>query len=51
MRINEIRKENNRCNYVRTNQIIDLYYLDKLSVSIEYDEGTIYKYLITCKKE
>ena len=46
----KLEKGNNPYDYVTTNKIINLYCSGKLSGSIEYDEGTIYKYLMTCKK-
>jgi hypothetical protein len=47
----KLEKGNNPYNYVTTNKIINLYCLGKLSGKIEYDEGNIYKYLMTCNKK
>ena len=41
---------NNPYEYVTTNKIVNLFCPDKLSGGIIYDEGTIYQFVMTCKK-
>jgi hypothetical protein len=41
---------NNPYEYVTTNKIINLFCPEKLSGGIIYDEGTIYQFVMTCKK-
>jgi hypothetical protein len=41
---------NNPYDYVTTNKIVNLSCLGKLTGGIEYDEGTVYKFLMTCRK-
>ena len=40
----------NPYDYVSTGIIVKLYCASKMAGEIEYDEGTIYKYLISCEK-
>jgi hypothetical protein len=40
----------NAYDYVSTSKIVNLYCANKMNGGIEYDEGTIYKYLMICKK-
>ncbi len=41
---------NNPYDYATTNKIVNLFCSDKLTGTIEYDEGRVYKFLMTCKK-
>lgn len=41
---------NNPYDYTTTNKIVNLSCSGELSGSIEYDEGTVYKFLMVCKK-